>query len=204
MSGFILPLRDLCTAAASELPPPLFVPGCWLCLGNVHFFQPLSLEECPTLCKGKNLHLEVTHFFKEWIHADASYCGPNSATSSVGPTSKNKPGPFSSPTVRKTKVSFKEKTVKYSTNSICYAIRTESYLSIHFTGNDIHEVIVTFFPAKRVTFFKWWLFILSVGATNVSYLCKLKKLPLSGLLLKFWAMRTAMSLNRPRLVCKIN
>lgn len=36
----------------------------------------------------------------------------------------------------------------------------------------------------------------------VSYLCRLKKLPLSGLLLKFWAMRTAMSLSRLTLVCK--
>lgn len=46
------------------------------------------------------------------------------------------------------------------------------------------------------------LLTLSAGATGVSYLCRLKKLLLSGLLTKFWAMRTAISLNRLRLAWK--
>lgn len=39
--------------------------------------------------------------------ATGSYCGPSLATSSLGPARTNKPAPFSSPTVRKTKVSLK-------------------------------------------------------------------------------------------------
>lgn len=46
---------------------------------------------------------------KLWQLSEAgagSYCGPSFATSSLGPARTNRPAPFSSPTVRKTKVSF--------------------------------------------------------------------------------------------------
>lgn len=49
LNHFILPLRcDVCSAAAGKPPPPLFVPGCWLCLGNVRFFLRPSLGESLT------------------------------------------------------------------------------------------------------------------------------------------------------------
>lgn len=48
IAGVILPLRcDVYSTPAGKPPLPLFVPGCWLCLGNVHSSLHLSLGASP-------------------------------------------------------------------------------------------------------------------------------------------------------------
>lgn len=76
-----------------------------------------------------------------------SYRGPISVTGPLGPANKNKPGPFSSPTVRKTIVSWKH-TEQDLINCLNQNDRNISYLNVDFIGDNIHELIVPFFSVK--------------------------------------------------------
>lgn len=110
------------------------------------------------------------------------------------------------------------------------AVKLWSYLSVYFIGNDIHKLIVSLFSTRRTrTPFCYWHthldaktspgckeWIISEGfflmvnwlvqcamisLSRTSYLWKVKK-SLWGSFLKLWAMRTAISRSRPRLVCQ--
>lgn len=215
---FILPVRQVCSVAGAAPPLLLSVPGCWLCLGNVRFFQLLSLGGSLTPCRAqRNMkHRPTSGFSKLSLDKYAVvslYRGPSSATGPLGPASRNRPGPFSSPTVRKTRVSWSRQKQGWtqifdaeiwSSQVVILPLCLFRWLWCSWTRcpplfwrkTKKHGFLSDFihFKLHRVVFG-------SVINKSVSYLCRVKKFPLWGSFLKFWAMSTAMSRIRLRLVC---
>lgn len=82
------------------------------------------------------------------------------------------------------------------------------HLKANLIGNDVHELIVTILAmsrggGKNMKYEDPLKLLIYCSDVEVdTHLCKLKKLPLSGWLLKFCAIRTAMSLRIVRLLCQ--
>lgn len=136
-----------------------FCPSCQavgFALEPAVFSSPLPLQNLQHPKEQKILRAGTYLTCNMWWSetGPGSYCGPSLATSSLGPARTNRPAPFSSPTVRKTKVSFSgTKTIEqwniHLTNNRKWAVRSKSYLSVYFIDYDIHELIVAFFSGKK-------------------------------------------------------